>query len=121
MDRAKVREIRAELKEIINSHFDIQGVTVEVKGARFSTSTATFKVEFFDGEAANKSEGDWNDLAETYGMKKEWLGTNVKLYDKVYKIVGLKASARKNNVIIESRTGKGFVCSAEWVIRAKSR
>lgn len=122
MDREKIKNVRVVLDKILNQHRDELkniGISVNLGNASFDNVSANIKISIVDigegGKVVDLRKTDWDRYAEMHGLKKEWLGQNLTMNGREYKIVGLDVKKRKNPVIVESN-GKTFVVPVENVV-----
>ena len=123
-DRSNAVAIADELKNAMAPIAEKYGITLGRENVGFTPNRISFKVTavIADGCGHSISEADFLKYAHLYGLKSEHLGKSVMLYNgkskQPFTIVGLKASARKNCIYVESRTGKIFVVDPGRVKRA---
>lgn len=121
-DRAIVRNLGEEARKLLVPLAKQYGLTVRQGSGRFDTLKFTTKFEFVIADKALVAENakkTWDTYAEFLGLSKDDFGKTVMLAGKPYKVVGLKANAHKNNVIIE-RNGKRYVCRPSFLPSYKS-
>ena len=116
-DKPTVRTVSkaamAALEKVAAEH----GLTVQrSRTASYSGSELRFKVTFtLDsvGEFDKVAEA-WKHNCEFFGLKKEWLGQDITVGGKVYRIEGLDTKKRVN-VVILSKDGIQFSGTARTI------
>ncbi len=111
IDRDVCKDIRSELDTELASIGERLGVSLRVGGCRYSSDSATFKLEVEllseAGRPISKEETYLNQNHEFLGIPKDWLGA--KLRDpadgKLYYLRGYKARSPKRPFIIETVDG----------------
>lgn len=118
LDRKTINTLVSNLKETAEDmgfEVELDGQNVEVDGA---CGTLTIKrLVIKEPGAQTREEQNWNALAESFGMKKEWLGKTFTDRRSLFKVAGLDRNRPKNCVLITNvRTGKGHICPPGFLI-----
>lgn len=130
--RAECQRVREEVVVKIRDVARQFGLEVEFRNGRFTADEFTLPFTFrISGEAqkvlTERERAEFEMYAEVVGLKPEHYGREVDLRDGIYKIIGLKPEAPKNNVIVEkvrTRTGqkattsKRFICPHTEILEA---
>jgi hypothetical protein len=124
LDRTNLKLLHAELDLAIFEVAKKYGISLKFVPTSFTDNEATFKlkiaVKSVDGIVMNSEREDYVRNADLFNLKPEWLDQSFEVMGKVYKIVGLKTSRRKNPVIVENKKGKQYVFSTDVVRRMMS-
>ena len=126
MDREKIKKVREVLNKVIKANhkvFEDVGVSAEVAAnANYSEIGGSFKIEISDiaedGTVVSKIAEDYKIYAESYGMKKEWLGKEFKSRGKTFTLLGFKTRARKMPIVAADNTGARYKMTTDAVIAA---
>jgi hypothetical protein len=102
--------------EVLKKH----GIQLSNKGGRYTSSNCVYKIEAsFIGEngvVETSERKDFKVLANTYGLKPEWLDKSFKQGGNTHTIVGLARSRSKNPVMcINESSKKTFIFPTETV------
>lgn len=110
--------LEIELKNTLKDLLAKNGLTVEV--TRISSTPQVMKISFeieaTSVEGKTGRQADFEKYAPMFGLLPEHFGKMIRLQGSVYKIVGIRPNAHKNNVYIESARGKEYVCSPRTVL-----
>ena len=108
------------------------GIKLQLGNGSYSGSNGHFKLNISaideSGTVVTEEAEDFKRYAELYGLKPEWLGESF-TYSSVrqgstpetYKIIGLKARARKRQILTEDGNGKRVVWPANNVLELMER
>ena len=111
MNQKMARALQNEAVVALQTVASKYGLTVVPKNGRLTDISVTLKFEFQGvtptGETSEVRH--WKTYATAYGLQPEWLGASIVLRGKPYKILGLLAGRRKNNVSVARSDGKRFV------------
>jgi hypothetical protein len=121
--RAECQRVREEVTAKVRDVARQFGLEVEFANGRFTVDEFTLPFTFRISGAAQealieKERAEFEMFAEVVGLKPEHYGREVDLPDGLYRIVGLKPEAPKNNVIIEkvrTRTGQKAMTSKRFI------
>jgi len=111
IDRNVCKDIRSELDAELTSIGERLGVSLRVGGCRYSSDSATFKLEVEllseTGRPISKEERYLNENHEFLGIPKEWLGAKLKdpQTGNQYYLKGYKVRSPKRPFIIETVDG----------------
>lgn len=129
-DKPTLRALRPEIERLL-APLAARGLRVRVGNARFTDTTADFKLELAVDRPAPHTDGTVREskeaaafrrLAPVYGLRPEHLGTVFRYMGEDYRIVGLKPAAPKRPIIAECvRTGHKIVAPPELVLGALAR
>ena len=117
------KQLAQEITELLKPLADKYGLTVRAAGGRYSDIAWTGKFEFKLGNPEKLQENDkktFEMYADVFGLKPSDYGRLVRLGSSLYKIVGIKTSAHKRNIIIE-KDGKHFITTPEDVINGLAK
>jgi hypothetical protein len=119
IDRAAARKLGAEaqlaLQEVANKY----GLTLTQKGGTYSPNASTVKFVF---AVAGADKSDFESYAHLYGLNAEDHGAEFKMSGKTFRITGINPRAPKFAILIEDvKTGKGYKCPTDSVLRALGR
>ena len=93
MDRQKIREMEAKILEALGLIEVEFGVKFMIGGARFCSSSVTFKVEAAeiaqDGKVLSKAVESWKLNARMYGLPEDGIGRKIISRGHEYEILGL--------------------------------
>jgi hypothetical protein len=116
-DRATVKALRSEIEAALASVSKKYGIEISAGNATFTSSNVTFKIQAAvvaaSGMVMSKSVSDFNMYSRYNGLKAN-LGDKFSFRGTEYTVVGWKARARKNPVLVESN-GKSFRISVELI------
>jgi hypothetical protein len=120
--RSNLKILQGEIEETLTALGEKLGVKFTPGNAKFSPTSATFKLEVAiinpDGTAETKVRTDFKRYATVCGMKPEWLDQQITSQGKPYKILGLMPNSHKYPVLVEClRSGRNFKLMADSVIR----
>lgn len=118
--------ITADLMEALKSVEDKYGVKFAYKGARFESTTATFKIDGAilnsDGVAESKERKEFNTYSFMFNLPKEMLDKEVNYSGERYVVTGLNTRSQKYPVTAKRVSdGKGFKLTATGVLSAWNR
>lgn len=111
IDRNVCKDIRSELDTELASIGERLGLSLRVGGCRYSSDSATFKLEVellsATGRPISKEETYLKQNHERLGIPKEWLGAKLKdpQTGKLYHLRGYKVRSPKRPFIIETVDG----------------
>ena len=125
--------IRADVDAVLAAIGKKHGVLLNMGNARFTGHSATMKMEITEAGADTinpvadgttsarnvRAEADFKAMATLYGLKPEWLHTNVTLSGKTFEIIGLLPNKHKNVVLIQGTGGGQYIVDADKIINAK--
>jgi hypothetical protein len=119
-DRAAVRELQAAVESAVKPVAAKYGVGVVLGGARFSSSSAVFKLEVAvkssGGVLETQEARDYRMLAPYVGLPFDTLGKTFAYGGEEFKIVGWRYRSRRAPVVAQRcRNGKRFVFSEHTV------
>ena len=117
IDRILINKLSDELLKAAQEIAGKYGVTVDLKGGRFSPSEFTTKIQFnVKGEnGETNAEIEWNRYHVIYNLQKEWFG---QMCNNGKKIIGLSRNRPKYPVeLLCKKTGKKYKTTAESIIR----
>lgn len=124
LNRETLRALYDKIDRALAALGAAEGVAFKINGGKYQPDgkTATLKLDLSvlgaNGTAEDKTVLDWKRSAAQHGLNPAWLGKQVTLVSAVYTIVGLKASAKKNVVLLKGQNGTGYACTADAVLRA---
>jgi hypothetical protein len=122
-DRARVREVRAELEVYLEVLGGELGVNVSLGDARWNHEEMRFGITVTraakgGGKVVPQMELDFQRYAFKFGLKATDLGREFTCRDREFKIVGLRPRATRCRAIIgESERGAHYVFDADMVKR----
>ena len=103
MDRSTAKALRMKLEKVF-ADADMDGMTVEIGNATFTSHEVTFKVQIRDAGAASPTERDLAMYAKHYELDTD------RVYNrggKAFTLVGYKHRARKNPRIVRDLNTEG--------------
>ena len=103
MDRSTAKALRMKLEKVF-ADADMDGMTVEIGNATFTSHEVTFKVQIRDAGAASPTERDLAMYAKHYELDTD------RVYNrggKAFTLVGYKHRARKNPWIVRDLNTEG--------------
>lgn len=123
MDRNKIKATRVLLASILEKHqkeLKQMGISVGFGNAKFSDVEATLQVKIVDltskGTAVNVYAIDWDKHCASYGLKRAWLGKEISMGNRVFRITGLNIKKRvKPVVVIDVANNKEYITTVETV------
>lgn len=107
-----------ELMRAIESVIVKYGLTTKVERNKFSPQVMQITYELLATDTHGKlgKQAEFEKFASVVGLKPEHYGKMINLQGKLYRISGIRPSATKNSVCIESARGKTFVCNPRTVL-----
>ena len=134
IDRKALQYLRGVIDSALDELSNEQGwgIKLQLGNGSYSGSNGHFKLNISaideSGTVVTEEAEDFKRYAELYGLKPEWLGESF-TYSSVkrgsspetYKIVGLKARARKRQILTEDGNGKRVVWPAKNVLELMER
>lgn len=123
MDKAKVKALREQLQEVIDTHLPevVGGVSVKVGNAVFDPALGrvTFKVEVVEGNADDVAKKEWERYAPMYELPVEAFGKTIK-YDglRSFTLSGFSPKSSRFPVLARNQAGKVFKLTVDGVRRA---
>ena len=134
IDRKALQYLRGVIDSALDELSNEQGwgIKLQLGNGSYSGSNGHFKLNISaideSGTVVTEEAEDFKRYAELYGLKPEWLGESF-TYSSVkrgsspetYKIVGLKARARKRQILTEDGNGKRVVWPANNVLELMER
>jgi len=134
IDRKALQYLRGVIDSALDELSNEQGwgIKLQLGNGSYSGSNGHFKLNISaideSGTVVTEEAEDFKRYAELYGLKPEWLGesftyTSVKRGSspETYKIIGLKARARKRQILTEDGNGKRVVWPANNVLELMER
>ena len=134
IDRKALQYLRGVIDSALDELSNEQGwgIKLQLGNGSYSGSNGHFKLNISaideSGTVVTEEAEDFKRYAELYGLKPEWLGesftyTSYKQGSKpeTYKIIGLKARARKRQILTEDGNGKRVVWPANNVLELMER
>ena len=134
IDRKALQYLRGVIDSALDELSNEQGwgIKLQLGNGSYSGSNGHFKLNISaideSGTVVTEEAEDFKRYAELYGLKPEWLGeiftyTSVKRGSspETYKIIGLKARARKRQILTEDGNGKRVVWPAKNVLELMER
>jgi hypothetical protein len=124
ISRELLKKLRSDIDAALVQVGKANGVSIKTGNARFDDATATFKLNvaslMSDGTVVDTARRDYQQYAEVYGLKPEWLDqTFSTMSDGTYKIIGLLPNRRKKPVSVANiRTGKKYIMTVDSVVRS---
>jgi hypothetical protein len=120
-NRQTVRELASALETTIKTLESQFGIKFNYRGARFTSSNITFKIEAAvvgqGGEVMNKERQDYKNYAYHFQLDPAWLDQAFSWSGDTYKIVGLKPRCWTSPVLVTRvRDSKSFKMSKQMVI-----
>ena len=103
MDKFKVDDICEEVKEALKTIGDKHSVKFHMMSGSYDSFMYRIRGEFREeGDANNISheQNQWNRYCHRGGLKESHFGMSITHKGTTYKIVGWKARARKNQVVL---------------------
>ena len=118
--------IRPALDRKLEELSEELGIDITSANARYDANgrNGTFKLELAvkdeGGVAMTRERQDFLDLCEAHGLSKDMLDQPVTIGNYRVRIIGLKARATKNNILLEEANGSGreLVAPAAMVRKA---
>lgn len=116
------KEINAEITAVLAKHgLSVpRGISARIDEhlgvVRLSIEATDTNHKDASGEATNPERELYKQQGFIYGLKPEWLGTEILSAGRPMTIVGLKARSAKNPVIIADQAGKRFVTSVDAIL-----
>lgn len=102
-DRTNLRQIQADIQTALKSVADNYGISLTYKGARFSATNVSIKLEGAvigaGGVVETKERKDWKVYAEMFGLKSAWLDKTFVVAGDSYIIAGLATRKSKYPVL----------------------
>lgn len=134
IDRKALQYLRGVIDSALDELSNEQGwgIKLQLGNGSYSGSNGHFKLNISaideSGTVVTEEAEDFKRYAELYGLKPEWLGESF-TYSSVrqgstpetYKIIGLKARARKRQILTEDGNGKRVVWPANNVLELMER
>ena len=134
IDRKALQYLRGVIASALDELSNEQGwgIKLQLGNGSYSGSNGHFKLNISaideSGTVVTEEAEDFKRYAELYGLKPEWLGESF-TYSSVrqggtpetYKIIGLKARARKRQILTEDGNGKRVVWPANNVLELMER
>ena len=134
IDRKALQYLRGVIDSALDELSNEQGwgIKLQLGNGSYSGSNGHFKLNISaideSGTVVTEEAEDFKQYAELYGLKPEWLGESF-TYSSVrqggtpetYKIIGLKARARKRQILTEDGNGKRVVWPANNVLELMER
>ena len=134
IDRKALQYLRGVIDSALDELSNEQGwgIKLQLGNGSYSGSNGHFKLNISaideSGTVVTEEAEDFKRYAELYGLKPEWLGESF-TYSSVrqggtpetYKIIGLKARARKRQILTEDGNGKRVVWPAKNVLELMER
>jgi hypothetical protein len=119
MTRKNLRELSAAMTEALAGLEERFSVRFAVGGGRYSESEVTYKVTASavgeNGETYSREAEKFTLLAETYGLKPEWLGKEFSSNGEKFRVTGLKTSRRKYPVsAVKIASGREYKFAASF-------
>ena len=134
IDRKALQYLRGVIDSALDELSNEQGwgIKLQLGNGSYSGSNGHFKLNISaideSGTVVTEEAEDFKRYAELYGLKPEWLGesftyTSVKRGSspETYKIIGLKARARKRQILTEDGNGRRVVWPAKNVLELMER
>ncbi len=134
IDRKALQYLRGVIDSALDELSNEQGwgIKLQLGNGSYSGSNGHFKLNISaideSGTVVTEEAEDFKRYAELYGLKPEWLGesftyTSVKRGSspETYKIIGLKARARKRQILTEDGNGRRVVWPANNVLELMER
>lgn len=124
LDRAKVRQIAADVREALGPVAQRHGLTVQVGGGTYDPDAGMFrpKVEF---SAADRERREFGLYARSYGLEPGDFGASVTLRfargPEAVRIVGIAPRSRRYPVVIEHPDGRKAKTTTAAILRALGR
>ena len=128
-DKPTLRALRPEIERLL-APLAARGLRVRVGNARFTDTTADFKLELAVDRPAPHTDGTVREskearafrvLAPVYGLRADQLGATLAYDGTIFRIVGLRANAPKRPIILEAASGRRVVAPPELVLGALAR
>jgi hypothetical protein len=120
LDRDAVRSISADVMDALKAVATKHGIQFSSKGARFTSSNVTFRLEAAllgaGGVAETRERTDYLRCAGLYGLKTEWLDKSFRHGGDDFTIIGLSTRKTKNPILCtNTRNGKTYIFPADTV------
>lgn len=108
-DRQKVRDIRDQLNELLESYSKKWGVAMSVGRCTFTPDNITFKLQIAaigeHGEVKTQEAEDFKFCAFKYGLKPEDLGKKFQYAREEYTIIGCKPRSYRFPILAKRQDG----------------
>jgi hypothetical protein len=121
-NRTNIKEVRKEVEAALSEIGDKLGIALSIGTITFRDGTFTTRLSGIaaggedaatrenvnnedDNSATAVANSVWNRHAPILGFQKDDFGKTVNIYGTNYKIVGIKPSARKNNILLAPVSG----------------
>lgn len=119
-DKTNLRLLTADIQTALKSVADNYGISLTYKGARFSATNVSIKLEGAvigaGGVVETKERKDWKVYAEMFGLKSAWLDKTFVLAGDQYVISGLATRKSKYPVLAKCvRNNKTFKFPSDTV------
>jgi len=119
-DRTNLRNLTTDISEALKTVATKYGISLTYKGARFSPSNATIKLEAAvigaSGVAESRERKDFTTYASMYNLNPAWLDKLFVHGGESFKITGLSTRKRKNPVLcVSQRNNKTYIFPADTV------
>ena len=134
IDRKALQYLRGVIDSALDELSNEQGwgIKLQLGNGSYSGSNGHFKLNISaideSGTVVTEEAEDFKRYAELYGLKPEWLGESFTFSSvrqggtpETYKIIGLKARARKRQILTEDGNGKRVVWPANNVLELMER
>jgi hypothetical protein len=124
IDPAFLTRLRPEMDKALAEVAARHGIVIKMGNGSYDRSglLGGFKIELAvvqEGQSGNpthiRAAIDWNNNAEFFGLKKEWLGTDTIHKRLPHKIIGLMPSRSKFPVFVLTPDGKEMLLTVEGV------
>ena len=133
IDRALLKAIHDDVNVALAIVAKKHGVLLSMGNARFTTTSATMKMDISIADAGTiaagttggvtaktaRAEADFKAYATMHGLKPEWLHTSVMIHGKSLEIAGLLPNKHKNVVLVRGTGGGQYIISAREILAAK--
>lgn len=123
IDRAAIRILNDEILAAAQAIAAKHGLEVKPGRAKYGMTNGSCTVEFAtvseDGVVQTKEADAYAQLCELFGLKFEWLNTEVMISGRPMTIVGLKSRSSKRPILVKDAQGKMFVVDADTILRMK--
>ena len=115
---SNLQALRNDLNVLLKTLEQKHNITLNVGKMTYTSETVNMKLSgrtaVDGGVTKSVYETDWINNCHKYGFKKEDLNKTFYYANDTYRIVGLKLSAYKNNIVV-SKSGKNFVMPYQLV------
>jgi hypothetical protein len=120
LERSSVRALSEDIMEALKTVADKHGIHFASKGARFTPSNCTFKIEASvigdNGVVESQERKDFVQYAFMYKLKPEWLDKTFVHGTDTFTITGLSTRKSKNPVLCRNeRNQKTYIFPANTV------